>query len=219
MSNLLQSIDFNTFSSGVLLILASLGLSLSAGVRAYLPVLALGIAADIGNVGGFAIHLQPAFAWVGNPLFLGLMVLLTIYEISADKIPVVDHLNDTVHTLIRPLSGALIFVSTNNLLTDHGAVGMIAAAVLGGGLAATTHTAKAVVVRPASTVATLGLANPVISLGEDVLVIVTTILSLLAPVIGIILIALVVFFIARRLRTMAKNRRAKQAGGYATGNV
>ena len=220
MQNILQSLDFNTFSSGILLILASLGLSLSAGVRAYLPVLALGIAADIGNVGGFQIHLQPEFAWVGNPLFLGLMVLLTIYEISADKIPVVDHLNDTVHTLIRPLSGALIFVSTNNLLTDHGAVGMIAAAVLGGGLAATTHAVKAGVVRPASTVATLGLANPVISLGEDVLVIFTTIVSLLAPVVGIILIALVAVFIGRRLNKVAKNRRAKQVGvgDFATGH-
>lgn len=214
-------IDIATISNGILVVLASLGLSLSAGVRAYLPVLAVGLAADIshatGGFAGYQVNLLPQFSWVGDPLFLGLLVLLTIYEISADKIPVVDHLNDTVHTVIRPLSGALIFISTNNALTAHGAVGMAAAAIIGGSLAATTHAAKAGVVRPASTVTTFGLANPIISLGEDILVIATTLISLLVPVLGAILFVILGFFVVRGINTLIKNRRAKRIESpYAT---
>ena len=199
------------FLNGVFVLLASLGLSLSAGVRAYLPVLALGIASHLPSIGTIKVQLLPAFSWIGDPLFLGLLVLLTIYEISADKIPVVDHLNDTVHTIIRPLSGALIFTCTNNPLTTHGAVGTIAAAIIGGTIAGTTHVAKAAVVRPASTVTTAGLANPFISLAEDVFVIFTTVISLLVPVLGAIIFVVFAFVVIRGLMTLNKRRQARRA--------
>ncbi len=200
---------FDQFSSGLLVLLASLGLSLSAGVRAYLPVLALGIASHLPSIGGFKVTLLPQFSWIGDPLFIGLLVLLTIYEISADKIPVVDHLNDTVHTIIRPLSGALIFTCTNNPLTDHGTAGMIIAAVIGGSLAATTHAAKAGVVRPASTVTTLGLANPVVSLVEDIVVIALSVISLLAPIVGALICLVLLFFVVRGISKLIERRRNK----------
>jgi hypothetical protein len=200
---------FDQFSSGLLVLLASLGLSLSAGVRAYLPVLALGIASHLPSIGGFKVILLPQFSWIGDPLFIGLLVLLTIYEISADKIPVVDHLNDTVHTIIRPLSGALIFTCTNNPLTDHGTAGMIIAAVIGGSLAATTHAAKAGVVRPASTVTTLGLANPVVSLVEDIVVIALSVISLLAPIVGALICLVLLFFVVRGISKLIERRRNK----------
>ena len=186
--------QYQDLFNGIVILLASLGLSLSAGVRAYLPVLAVGIASHLGSFGGFKVTLLPQFSWVGDPLFMGLLVLLTVYEISADKIPVVDHLNDTVHTVIRPLSGALIFTCTSNILTDHGQIGMLIAALIGGSMAATTHIAKAGVVRPASTVTTFGLANPIISLGEDVLVIGMSVLMLVVPVVGGILCLVLLFF-------------------------
>ena len=199
------------FLNGIFVLLASLGLSLSAGVRAYLPVLALGIASHLDSIGGFKVTLQPSFSWIGDPIFLGVLVLLTIYEISADKIPVVDHLNDTVHTIIRPLSGALIFTCTSNPLTNSGAVGMIAAAVIGGTIAGTTHVAKAGVVRPASTVATAGLANPIISIVEDILVVFTTVISLLFPVLGAIIFVVLAFLVMRGLITLGKRRQARRS--------
>jgi hypothetical protein len=202
--------------SGIFVLLASLGLSLSAGVRAYLPVLALGIASHLPSIGGFKVTLLPSFTWIGEPLFLGLLVLLTIYEISADKIPVVDHLNDTVHTIIRPLSGALIFTCTNNPLTDNGTVGMIAAAIIGGTIAGTTHVAKAGVVRPASTVTTAGLANPIISIAEDILVVFTTVISLLIPVLGALIFVVLAVLVVRGLVTLGKRRQARRAAAAAT---
>jgi hypothetical protein len=207
-------LDFN----GLFVLLASLGLSLSAGVRAYLPVLALGIASHLPSVGGFKVTLLPSFSWIGSPLFIGLLALLTLYEISADKIPVVDHLNDTVHTIIRPLSGALIFTCTNNPLTDSGAVGMIAAAVIGGTIAGTTHVAKAGVVRPASTVTTAGLANPIISIGEDILVVFTTVISLLAPVLGALIFVILLTLVIRGLLTLNRRRQARRAATATTVN-
>ncbi|MBA3826581.1 MAG: DUF4126 domain-containing protein [Ktedonobacterales bacterium] len=197
--------------SGFFVLLASLGLSLSAGVRAYLPVLALGIASHLPSVGGFKVTLLPSFSWIGEPLFLGLLVLLTVYEISADKIPVVDHLNDTVHTIIRPLSGALIFTCTSNPLTNSGAAGMVAAAVIGGTIAGTTHVAKAGVVRPASTLTTAGLANPLISIAEDILVVFTTVISLLVPVLGALIFVVLAVLVVRGLVTLGKRRQARRA--------
>ena len=196
--------------SGIFVLLASLGLSLSAGVRAYLPVLALGIASHLPSVGGFKVTLLPSFSWIGEPLFLGVLVVLTIYEISADKIPVVDHLNDTVHTIIRPLSGALIFTCTSNPLTNSGTAGMLAAAVIGGTIAGTTHVAKAGVVRPASTVATAGLANPLISIAEDILVVFTTVISLLIPVLGALIFVVLAVLVVRGLMTLGKRRQARR---------
>ncbi len=201
----------NALFTEIFTLLASLGLSLSAGVRAYLPILALGIASHLPALVGFQIQLRPEFAWVGNPFFLGLIGLLTIYEISADKIPVVDHLNDAVHTIIRPISGALLFTATANPLATSGSTGAIIAAIIGAGLAGTTHFAKAGVIRPASTVATAGLANPVVSLIEDVFVIFTTILALVVPVLGIIFIALMVFLVVRGLARLAQRRQQRAA--------
>jgi hypothetical protein len=203
--------QYQNLFNGVVLILASLGLSLSAGVRAYLPVMAVGIASDVGSIGNIQVHLLPQFSWVGNPLFLVLMGFLTLYEISADKIPLIDHLNDTIHTVIRPLSGALIFTCTNNALTDHGQIGMVIAALIGGGLAATTHAAKAGVIRPATTVTTFGLGNPLVSLAEDVLVIFTVILTFVAPILAAILFLVLLFYVIRGLATVLKRRRAKKA--------
>lgn len=209
--------QYQDLFNGIVILLASLGLSLSAGVRAYLPVLAVAIASHLGSFGGFKVTLLPQFSWVGDPLFMGLLVLLTVYEISADKIPVMDHLNDTVHTVIRPLSGALIFTCTSNVLTDHGQIGMLIAALIGGSMAATTHVAKAGVVRPASTVTTFGLANPIISLGEDVLVIGMSVLMLVVPVVGGILCLVLLFFAGKGIATLIQRRKAKQQAALATG--
>lgn len=195
----------------IFILLASLGLSLSAGVRAYLPVLAVAIASHLGEIGGFKLTLRPEFAWVGDPLFIGLLVILTIYEISADKIPVIDHLNDTVHTVIRPLSGALIFISTANPLTEHGTALVIVAGLLGASIAGTTHVAKAAVVRPATTVTTMGLANPFVSLAEDAMVIGTVLVSLLAPIIGGILFVILAVVAIRAIIALRARRRAKAA--------
>jgi len=193
--------------ASIFALLASFGLSLSAGVRAYLPVLALGIASHFDGLG---LHLRPGFEWIGSPAVIAVLAVLTIYEISADKIPVVDHLNDIVHTAIRPLSGAILFVATSNTLTDNGTTGLVIAALLGAGIAGTTHVAKAAVVRPASTATTMGLANPIVSLLEDFLAAITILLAIVAPVIGAILFVILAFVVIRGITLLIRRRRSNQ---------
>jgi hypothetical protein len=198
--------DFNS----IFTLLASFGLSLSAGLRAYLPLLALGIASDVGPINGFKIKLTSEFSWLGNPLVIALFALLSIYEIAADKIPVVDHINDIVHTAIRPLSGAVLLAGTQNPLTTHGVGGLAFAAILGAGIAGTTHVAKSGT-RVASTATTAGLANPLVSLIEDVLAVAAVILAVIAPVIGAIVFAILIFMVVRGINGLLKRRRARQA--------
>lgn len=203
-------------ANSIFALLASFGLSLSAGVRAYLPFLALGVVSQLedNKVVDLHIKLLPGFQWISHPLVIAVFALLTLYEISADKIPVVDHINDVVHTAIRPLSGAILFVATSNTLTDNGTVGIIVAALLGAGLAGSTHAVKSAVVRPASTATTAGLANPIVSLFEDVLAVVGVLLSVLAPVVAIIvflILGTIMYFTIRAIARAISNRRNRRA--------
>ncbi len=196
-------------------LLASFGLSLSAGVRAYLPLVALGIASHLGKIDGFQIKLTPTFSWLGDPVVIGIFVLLTIYEISADKIPVVDHINDVVHTAIRPLSGAVLFTATQNpLTTNYGTAGIVIAAIIGAAIAGTTHAAKAGT-RAASTATTAGIANPFISLIEDVLAVGAVVLSIVAPVVAAILIVILALLVARGITLLLRRRRQRRSGQAA----
>lgn len=211
-------LDSNVVNT-IFALLASLGLSLSAGIRAYLPILAVGIAADLPPTVGFHLMLRPGFEWIGNPFFLVLIGFLTIYEFTADKIPLIDHLNDAVHTIIRPLAGALIFTAISNPLSDASNTGAIIAALVGGGLAGTTHAVKAGVVRPTSTATTAGLANPLVSLVEDVFVFFTAFFFAIIPLVGAILFALAIWLVVRGLRRRARRRQAQAGLGTGGGGM
>ncbi|MEO8205972.1 MAG: DUF4126 domain-containing protein [Chthoniobacterales bacterium] len=115
-----------------------LGLATLAGINLYLTVF----------VSGLAIHfhwiaLSPAYhrlEVLGDPLVLGIAGVLCFIEFFADKIPWLDSLWDSVHTVIRPLGGALLAVSafgSTNPTYD------VIIALLAGSMSFATHTAKA----------------------------------------------------------------------------
>src|SRR5260370_28945621 len=114
------------------------------------------------------------------------MVLFVMGEFIVDKIPVIDHLSDAVHTVIRPLSGAAIMAGISNPLSDHS---LWAAAILGALLALVVHGVKAAS-RPAVTATTAGLGNPIISLIEDRIVVIVSLPAPLAPVVALALLRL-----------------------------
>src|SRR5260370_27034515 len=93
--------------SAFIYLLAALGLSSTAGLRAYIPLFAVGLAgsADL-------LPLQESFKPLSSPLVLVILCLLAVGEFILDKVPIIDHVNDAVHTLIRPVSGALIMAGT-----------------------------------------------------------------------------------------------------------
>src|SRR5689334_12751453 len=79
------------------LLLAALGLSSAAGLRAYLPLLAVGLA---GAGDSPLVPLQPGFTDLSSPPVLLILAMLVIVEFTIDKVPVVDHLSDLIHTVI-----------------------------------------------------------------------------------------------------------------------
>src|SRR3954454_8979867 len=109
----------------------TLGFSFAAGLNLYATVAILGLASRYGWVA-----LPPQYQVFDNNLIIGGALALYAIEFIADKIPWVDSVWDAVHTVIRPVGGALIAVAT---LGDTSAATETMVALLGGALAASTH--------------------------------------------------------------------------------
>lgn len=209
LADIISAVNSALTPGAITVLLAALGLSSTAGLRAYLPLLAVGIAGSVpGPFDGKLIPLQSSFQVLSDPVVLIVLALLTIGEFTIDKLPVVDHLSDAVHTIIRPLAGAMILAGTQNSLS---LTSPWAAAALGGVLALGVHGVKATT-RPAVTATTAGLGNPIVSFIEDVLVVVAVLLLVLAPIIGFILLAALVLVIGRLLLRIVRRFRGRKAG-------
>lgn len=113
-------------------------LSLLAGWRLYAVALAAGLWARFGADAG--VPAPEALAVLGHPAILGLAGLGTLAEFLADKLAWLDSLWDSVHTLIRPLGGALVALA---VIAPGDPVWQVAVALLGGGAALAGHAAKA----------------------------------------------------------------------------
>jgi len=170
-------------------IFTAFGLSASAGLNAYIPLLLVGLLARYTNL----IHLNAPWDTLSNHWIVLMLCILVIIEMLADKIPAVNHLNDLVQTLIRPAAGAIAFAASANVVTNVSPVLALACGLL---VAGTVHVAKAGAVRPMVTATTGGAGNIPVSIAEDV---VSTLLSFLAIalpiVVGTLLIVLAAFII------------------------
>ena len=114
----------------------------------------------------------------------------------ADKIAAVDTVNDVIHTVVRPAAGAILFAASTGGVID---INPAFALVLGLVSAGSVHAAKATT-RPFVTATTGGLGNPVVSAIEDVVSLAVAVLAILVPIIAIVLIAAVAFWLLRRRR-------------------
>jgi hypothetical protein len=163
-------------------IFTSFGLSTSAGLNAYLPLL---IVALVGRFTNW-IRLNEPFDALTSWWAIGVLVLLTAVEILADKIPIVDSTNDVIQTFVRPVAGAILFAANTNAIADvHPVLAMVCGLLVAG----TVHVVKSTA-RPIVTASTAGVANPVVSTGEDILSALTAFLSILLPVLlAIVLLA------------------------------
>ena len=196
------------------LLLAALGLSSTAGLRAYLPLLAVGLASTGDSP---LVPLQPDFKDLSSPPVLVILTILVIVEFTIDKVPVIDHLSDLIHTVIRPVSGAVIMAGTQNSLSD---VNMWVAAGAGALLALVFHGAKAAT-RPMVTAGTIGHGNPVVSLVEDGLVVLSVLVLTLIPFFGFFLFVVIAFLIWRGIRGILRllTGRRKRRGASARATV
>ena len=100
--------------NGLANVFTSFGLSSSAGLNAYLPLLIVALTARFTNL----IELRPPFDWLTNPWVIGVLVVLLLIETVADKIPAVDHANDVIQTVVRPAAGAILFAANSNAISN-----------------------------------------------------------------------------------------------------
>lgn len=177
-------------------IFTAFGLSASAGLNAYIPLLVVGV---IAHYFPNTLNLATPFDLLANPWILILLGVLVIIEMIADKVPTVNHINDLVQTIIRPVAGAIAFAASANVITDINPVLALACGLL---VAGSVHTVKAAAVRPAVTATTAGAGNVPVSIAEDILATITSVLAVIIPLIAgtllIIFLVLVLWWWASR---------------------
>jgi hypothetical protein len=172
--------------TGISGIAAAFGLSTSAGLNAYIPLLVVAVVGRLSTITGWnLVQLREPWDTLTSWWIIGLLVVLLIVEMTVDKIPAVDSVNDVVHTIIRPAAGAILFAANANVITDiHPVLALACGLFLAGGV----HAVKASA-RPVITATTAGVGNPVVSLLEDLLAVAVSILSIIIPILmGAILI-------------------------------
>jgi hypothetical protein len=192
-------------------VLTGMGLSAAAGLNAWIPLMSVGLLARYTHL----ITLPPSWHWLENGWTLAILAVLLVIEMVADKIPVVDHLNDVVHTVIRPTAGGLAFGAASQsqtttvsdpgqFFTSHQWVPIAAGALIALGV----HGVKATA-RPVVNATTMGFGAPVASTVEDVFSVVMSLVAIIFPVLIVLFLAfIVVFFVwARRRR---RRRRAEK---------
>ncbi len=183
--------------SGIVLPLAAgLVLAAVAGLRAFLPLAVLGLAGRLGWV-----ELGPSFSWLASAPALVAFWSACLLELLGDKLPVVDHALDAVGTFLRPVAGALALAAVTPRLGPLWTT--VLAVVVGGGAAGLVHLGKAHA-RLGSSLLSFGLANPLLSVAEDVLSFALAALAVLVPLLALALLVLVAIVAVRLLRRLAR---------------
>ena len=173
----------------------TMGFSLAAGINLYATVAILGLAQRLGWV-----TLPEQFKVFDNDWIIAAAGVLYVIEFVADKVPWVDSIWDSIHTLIRPAGGALIAVAS---LGDASAVTTGLIALLGGAIAASSHATKAGT-RVAANTSPEPFSNWFLSLAEDAFVIGLSFITLKFPLIALGVSVVIVILIAMTARSIWK---------------
>jgi hypothetical protein len=197
--------------------LTGIGLSASAGLNAWIPLLAIGLLNRYTDM----ITLPSSWQWLSNGWVLLILGVLLAVEIVADKVPVLDSVNDAIHTFIRPTAGGIAFGATadadtvtvkdpGSFFSGHQWVAIVA----GAGIALVIHLMKAIA-RPVVNTLTIGTGGPVVSTAEDFTSAGLSVIAIVIPVLVIIFLVLFVFLFwwARRRIKRRKQRKLAEAQG------
>jgi hypothetical protein len=142
----------------------ALGLSTLAGINLYLTVLVAGLAIRFGWLGLAGTYQEMAV--LGNDWVLAVAGVMFLIEFFADKIPWLDSMWDSVHTVIRPAGGIFLALA---VLGDLNPAATVIAVLLAGTAALSTHGTKAGV-RAMLNFSPEPVSNSVASVAEDGLV-------------------------------------------------
>ena len=168
-------------------IFTSFGLSSSAGLNAYLPLLIVALTARFTNL----VRLNEPFDVMTSWWVIGVLTALLAIEVFADKIPAVDSVNDGIQTFVRPVAGAILFAASANTVADvHPVLAMVCGLVAAGSV----HAVKSLA-RPVVTATTAGMGNPIVSTVEDIVAALTAFLAILLPTLLAMVLLLAVLVI------------------------
>lgn len=181
-------------------IFSAFGLSASAGLNAYIPLLIVALLAKFTDL----IKLSKPWDALTSWWVIGLLVILSVIEFFADKFPAVNHVNDAIQTVVRPAAGAIIFAASAQVITDVHPVLSLALGLL---VAGSVHTVKSVAVRPVITATTGGAANVPVSILEDLISTVLSFLSVVVPVLVACILILISAWIVWWIFNRKRNRR------------
>jgi uncharacterized membrane protein len=177
----------------VLALAAGVALSAASGLRAFLPLFALGVASRLGWV-----DLHTGAEWLASNPALVCFGAATVIEIAADKIPAIDHVLDAISTPLRPLAGALAAYAV--FVHWPAPWGQIVALVLGAG-SFLVHMAKAKI-RLGSSAVTLGAGNPVVSVAEDGIALSIVVIAIVLPIVAALVLIALVWMLTRKRRAL-----------------
>jgi len=170
----------------LLSVFSAFGLSASAGLNAYIPLLVIALLAKFTDL----IHLNTPWDALTSWWIIGLLLVLSTIEFLADKIPAVNHVNDAIQTIIRPVAGAIAFAASTNIITGMSPILALAAGLF---IAGSVHAVKSLAIRPAVTATTGGAGNIPVSIAEDVT---STIISVLSVVIPVLIAGLIIMLVS-----------------------
>ncbi len=200
--------SWETALTWVLTITLGFSLAACAGLRAWLPMLVAGLTARFTD----QIELGESYQFLESTPVLVLFGVATVVEMVGDKFPVVDHALDAFGTVARPVAGALlsaaVLYQVENPLFALG-IGIL----VGAPTAAVPHAVKAAS-RGISTSLTAGIANPLLSIAEDVTALAIAALAVLLPIavaFSVLVIgAVILTYLVRRRNTKARMLRAPE---------
>jgi hypothetical protein len=178
----------------VLALAAGILLAASAGLRVFMPLFGAGLAVRFLDW-----PVSEGVEWLASDAGLLALGAATAVELIADKVPVVDHVLDAVHTVAGPVAGALVAFGAFAEMPP--ALALVLALAVGAPVAGGVH-ALAASARMGSTVATGGAANPAVSAAEDGISVAAITIAVLLPVLAVlgalVVIGLVGWALARR---------------------
>ncbi len=189
--------------------LTGTGLAASAGLNAYIPMLMVAVLARYTEL----VQLPPDWRWLTSGWVIAILAALLSVEVVADKVPVVDHLNDVLQTVVRPTAGGLVFgaTSTSETVSVNDPSSFFsdnawAPIAVGIAIALMVHLTKATA-RPVVNTMTVGTATPFVSAAEDATSLALSAVAILVPVLVIVGLAAMIAGVVWLRRRRARRRR------------
>jgi len=189
-------------------LLTGSGFAAAAGLNAFIPVVIVGALARFTDL----IELPDQLLWLQSWWVIAAGLLLLAGELVLDKIPGVDHINDLLQSIVRPVVGGILFAATAaaeiQVQSDFWLENAWLGGVVGALITLGVHTGKAIS-RPAVNAATGGTGAPLASFAEDAISVALCLIAVFLPVLVFVVFVLLAMSLYRVVTTGRRRRRRR----------